>query len=120
MFRNQYDTDVTVWSPEGRLLQVRTIVQKKKFKNFAVFFFFFCFCLIFILFRFNIFSYGFCVSHGMTINDPNNNYLGGICNGIGQAGIGMRRSAVEHSYGIGGVEAECVGTIVSSEEDTGD
>lgn len=22
MFRNQYDTDVTVWSPEGRLLQV--------------------------------------------------------------------------------------------------
>ena len=29
MFRNQYDTDVTVWSPEGRLLQVRTIVQKK-------------------------------------------------------------------------------------------
>jgi Proteasome subunit A N-terminal signature len=23
MFRNQYDTDVTVWSPEGRLLQVR-------------------------------------------------------------------------------------------------
>ena len=24
MFRNQYDTDVTVWSPEGRLLQVRT------------------------------------------------------------------------------------------------
>lgn len=25
MFRNQYDTDVTVWSPEGRLLQVRTV-----------------------------------------------------------------------------------------------
>ena len=24
MFRNQYDTDVTVWSPEGRLLQVGT------------------------------------------------------------------------------------------------
>jgi Proteasome subunit A N-terminal signature len=24
MFRNQYDTDVTVWSPEGRLLQVRS------------------------------------------------------------------------------------------------
>lgn len=23
MFRNMYDTDVTVWSPEGRLLQVR-------------------------------------------------------------------------------------------------
>ena len=22
MFRNMYDTDVTVWSPEGRLLQV--------------------------------------------------------------------------------------------------
>ena len=27
MFRNQYDTDVTVWSPEGRLLQVRRIVN---------------------------------------------------------------------------------------------
>lgn len=25
MFRNQYDTDVTVWSPEGRLLQVSEI-----------------------------------------------------------------------------------------------
>jgi len=25
MFRNQYDTDVTVWSPEGRLLQVCTV-----------------------------------------------------------------------------------------------
>jgi hypothetical protein len=27
MFRNQYDTDVTVWSPEGRLLQVRAFVS---------------------------------------------------------------------------------------------
>lgn len=25
MFRNQYDTDVTVWSPEGRLLQVSSV-----------------------------------------------------------------------------------------------
>lgn len=25
MFRNQYDTDVTVWSPEGRLLQVSCV-----------------------------------------------------------------------------------------------
>ena len=32
MFRNQYDTDVTVWSPEGRLLQVRK-------KNSAMLFF---------------------------------------------------------------------------------
>jgi len=32
MFRNQYDTDVTVWSPEGRLLQVRLIVR---FDSFA-------------------------------------------------------------------------------------
>jgi hypothetical protein len=27
MFRNQYDTDVTVWSPEGRLLQVRAFAS---------------------------------------------------------------------------------------------
>ena len=27
MFRNQYDTDVTVWSPEGRLLQVRRLMK---------------------------------------------------------------------------------------------
>jgi hypothetical protein len=27
MFRNQYDTDVTVWSPEGRLLQVRCFLK---------------------------------------------------------------------------------------------
>ena len=27
MFRNQYDTDVTVWSPEGRLLQVNTLIH---------------------------------------------------------------------------------------------
>jgi 20S proteasome subunit alpha 6 len=31
MFRNQYDTDVTVWSPEGRLLQVsRDSLSKDK------------------------------------------------------------------------------------------
>lgn len=29
MFRNQYDTDVTVWSPEGRLLQVRSPVARR-------------------------------------------------------------------------------------------
>eukprot|EP00957_Ditylum_brightwellii_P018550 1394570-Ditylum_brightwellii.AAC.1 len=28
MFRNQYDTDVTVWSPEGRLLQVRILMYR--------------------------------------------------------------------------------------------
>ena len=26
MFRNMYDTDVTVWSPEGRLLQVSLLL----------------------------------------------------------------------------------------------
>jgi hypothetical protein len=51
MFRNQYDTDVTVWSPEGRLLQVLTIVQKR-FSKFCCFYHFSL--LIFILFRFNI------------------------------------------------------------------
>lgn len=31
MFRNQYDTDVTVWSPEGRLLQVCADLQEVVF-----------------------------------------------------------------------------------------
>jgi hypothetical protein len=30
MFRNQYDTDVTVWSPEGRLLQVKCMNLLRK------------------------------------------------------------------------------------------
>ena len=27
MFRNQYDTDVTIWSPQGRLFQVEYAMQ---------------------------------------------------------------------------------------------
>jgi len=30
MFRNQYDTDVTVWSPEGRLLQVSSCSERSE------------------------------------------------------------------------------------------
>ena len=33
MFRNQYDTDVTVWSPEGRLLQVGLLLTVFKLKE---------------------------------------------------------------------------------------
>ena len=48
MFRNQYDTDVTVWSPEGRLLQVRVTLS-------------FCFCSVCCLFALvkyiSLFSY---------------------------------------------------------------
>ena len=37
MFRNQYDTDVTVWSPEGRLLQVITFFVPKRRGRSVVF-----------------------------------------------------------------------------------
>lgn len=33
MFRNQYDTDVTVWSPEGRLLQVSVYRYESELYN---------------------------------------------------------------------------------------
>lgn len=33
MFRNMYDTDVTVWSPEGRLLQVGAQAARLSFSS---------------------------------------------------------------------------------------
>jgi Proteasome subunit A N-terminal signature len=36
MFRNQYDTDVTVWSPEGRLLQVCALELSALLLRFAL------------------------------------------------------------------------------------
>lgn len=36
MFRNQYDTDVTTWSPEGKLYQVEYAKQSVKLGSTSV------------------------------------------------------------------------------------
>ena len=85
MFRNQYDTDVTVWSPEGRLLQVRSCRGGGSYYSLSI--------------TFPTVS----LTHSLIYITLS--LSGRIRHGIRQAGFRLRRIAQQHALRLGRLEA---------------